>query len=173
MHIFDSAVVENEIVGGGDGAAFFEILDLADVAFADFGGVKGALRAFGDAFVAKLLGSDDGDKSEIAREFIFEDFVFGPRVDSVEDNAFLAGFDEIFGLGDGLANDPIFAFFGADFFAKFAFVVGGVFDAAFLHFFINHAAKIDSWHAVFGKVVDSNRFTTTTHADDGDDFDIS
>lgn len=173
MHIFDGTVVEDEVVSCGDRATFFEVFDFANVALADFGGVKRSLRTFGDAFVAKFLGSDDGDESEVAGEFIFEGFVLGPRVDSIKDDAFLAGFDEVFGLGDGLANDPIFAFFGADFFAEFAFIVGGVFDAAFLHFFINHATKIDSWHAVFGKVVDGNGFTAAAHADDSDDFDIS
>ncbi len=77
-------------------------------------------------------------------------FVFGPRIKSVEDDAFLAGGDKVFGFGDGLTGDPILAFGGADMFAEFGLALGGNFDAAFFHFFINHAAKVDFGRAAFG-----------------------
>lgn len=172
LEFFDRAIVENVVIGGSDGATFFEVFDFADVAFADFGAVEGAFGAFGDAFVAQRFGGDDGDKSEIAGKFVFEKFVFGPRVDAVKDDALLAGFDEIFGLGDGLAGDPIFALGGTDHFAEFAFVVGAVWDVALFHFFVNHAAKVDFGDAAFGEVIDGDGFAGAAHADNSDDFDI-
>ncbi len=47
----DSAVVEDIVVGGSNGAAFFEVFDFAVVAFADFLCVEGAFGADGDAGV--------------------------------------------------------------------------------------------------------------------------
>ncbi len=142
------------------------------VTFADFLGVKGAVGAAGDALVTESFGGDEGDKSEDAGEFVLEDFVFGPGIDAVEDDAFLAGGDEIFDFGDDLADDPIFAFGLANHFAKFAFAIRSDGDIAFLHFFVNHAAKVDFWYATFGEIINSDRFATAAHADDGDDFDI-
>ncbi len=174
MGIGDGAVVENVIIGGGDGATFFQVFDFAEVAFADGSGVEGTFGAFGDAGVAGGLVGDDGDEGELAGEFVFEDFVFGPGVDAVENDAFLAGGDEVFDFGDGLTDDPVGTFGLANHFAEvfFAFAVGGAFDAAFLHFFVNHTAKVDFGNAVIGEVVDGDGLTAAAHTDEGEDFDV-
>lgn len=156
IEVGNGAIVHEEVVGSDDGAAFFEIFDLAMVAFADFLGVKGPLWADGDALVAQSFRSDHGDKSDLAGEFVLQDLVFGPRIDAVEDDALLTSGNEIFGLGDGLADDPIFTFFGADLFAEIAFIVGAVLDAAFFHFFIDHAAEVDLGDATLGEVINNN-----------------
>lgn len=173
IEVVDAAVVNEEIIGGGDGTAFFEVFDFALVALADLEGAKGAFGALGNAFIAKFFGGDNGNKGELAREFVFKDFVFGPRINAVEDDAFLASGKEIFGFGDGLPDDPIFAFGFADHFAEIAFVIGGDFEAALGHFFDNHAAEIDFGDAARGEIVDDDGFAASTHADDGEDFDIS
>lgn len=103
---------------------------------------------------------------------MLESFVFGPRIDAVKDDAFLAGGDEIFGLGNGLANYPILAFGLANHFAEFTLVVGAVFDAAFFHFFVNHTTKVDFGNAVLGKIVNGDGFAGTAHTDDGDNLDV-
>ncbi len=162
----------NEIIGGGDRATFFEMLKLAEVAFANGAAVKGALGALGNALVAEMFGDDHSDKGEVSGELVFEGFVFCPGVDTVEDDAFLAGFDEVFNLGDGLANDPIFAFGGTNGLAEGTLALGGDFEAAFFHFFVNHAAEIDFGDAAAGEIVDGDGFAAAAHADDSDDFDI-
>ncbi len=48
----ERALVEDVVVGGGDGAAFFDVFDFALVALADFGGREGAFGAMGETFVA-------------------------------------------------------------------------------------------------------------------------
>lgn len=105
---------------------------------------------------------------------MFEGFVFGPRVDSVKHDAFLTGRDEIFGFGDSLASYPILTFGAADHFAKFTlvFAVRGALDAAFFHFFINHIAEVDFGNTSFSEVINKDRFTTATHANDGKYFDV-
>ncbi len=120
-----------------------------------------------------MFRGDDGDKGEFAREFVLQDFILGPRVDAIEDDALLAGSDEVFGLGDGLLNHPIFTFGLANHFAKFAFAVWGALNPTFFHFFINHTTEVDFRDATFGEIVDGDGFTGTTHADDGEDFYIS
>lgn len=104
---------------------------------------------------------------------MFEGFVFGPGIDAVKDDAFLAGANEVFGFGDGLADDPIFTFSLANHFAEFAFVVGTIGDTTFFHFLVNHAAKVHFRSVAFGKVIYGDGLATATHADDGYDFDIS
>ena len=146
----DGAVVEYIVVGGGDGATFFEVFDFAVVAFTNFLRVKGAFGADGDASIAQWFGSDDGNDGEFTGEFVFEDVIFGPGINAVENDTLLAGSDQVFGFGDGLADDPVSAFCLADLFAKFAFAVWSAFNATFLHFFIDHAAKVDFGCAVFG-----------------------
>ena len=119
--------------------------------------VEGADRAVGEAFVADMTGRDDGDDGElVAREVFFESFVFGPGIEAVEDDALLAGFDEIVDFGDDLADDPIFAFFFADLFAEDFFVRGGDFDAAFGHFFEVHTAEVGFGDAAVGEIVDED-----------------
>lgn len=173
VELGDSAVIHEEIIGSNDGAAFFEVFDFAVVAFADLLSVKRAFGSAGDTLIAQGFGRDNGDESQLAGEFVFKNLVFGPRVNAIEDDAFLTGGDEIFGFGDGLADDPIFAFGGADHLAKFVFAIRGDFDTALCHFFVNHAAKIDFWHTVFGEIINRDGFAAATHADDGDDFDVS
>lgn len=135
MEVFDGFVVEDIIVGRDDRAAFFEVFDFVNVALVSFLGREWAIGAFCDAFVAERLRGDDANSDNLAGEFVFEDFVFGPGINSIKDNAFLAGGDEIFGFGDSLADDPIGASFFADGDAESALVLGSVRDAAFGHFF--------------------------------------
>lgn len=119
--------------------------------------VKGSNRAVGEALIADVAGRDDGDDSElVAGEVFFEGFVFGPRIEAVEDDALLASFDEVVDFGDDLADDPIFALFFADLFAEDFFVSGGDFDAAFGHFFEVHATEIGLRDAAVSEVVDED-----------------
>lgn len=101
---------------------------------------------------------------------MLEELVFGPGIDTVKDDALLAGRDEVFDLGNDLADDPVGAFGLTNLFAEVFLVFGVDFDTAFLHFFENHAAKVDFGVAEIGEVVDGDRFAAATHADDGDDF---
>lgn len=172
VEVVDGAVVEDVIVGDGDGAAFFDMFDFAVVAGADFGGSEGALGAATEAVDAEGAGSDDGDDGKAAGEFVFEEFVFGPGIETVEDDGLLAGGDEISGFGDGLAADPVVAFGGTDFLAELALGFGGDFDAAFLHFFVEETAEVDFGEAAFGEIVNDDGFAAAGHADDGKKFDI-
>lgn len=52
LGILDGAVVEDVIVSGGDRTTFFEVFDFGDIAFTNGLGVKGAIGALGDAFIA-------------------------------------------------------------------------------------------------------------------------
>lgn len=168
----DGAVVENVVVSSGDGAAFFDVFDFAAVAVADFGGGEGTLGAMSETFIAEGFGGDDGDDGDLTWEFMLEGFVFGPRIDTVEDDTLLAGSDKIFGFGDGLADNPIFALGGADHFTKFTLSGGSDFDAALFHFAIKQAAEVDFRDAVLGKIVDDDGFASAAHANDGENFDV-
>lgn len=135
VHFGNSAIIHDEIIGSDNWAAFFKVFDFALITFADLGFIKGTFGADGDASVAEWLRGDDGDERKLARELVFQSFIFGPGVDAIEDDAFLAGGDKIFSFGNNLANDPIFTFVLADLLTKIAFVVGSNFDATFGHFF--------------------------------------
>lgn len=173
MEVVDGAVVEDEIVGDGDGTAFLDVFDFVVVAFAGGLVVEGADGATGEALVTEVARGDDGDDGElVARELAFQDFVFGPGIEAVEDDALLAGGDEVVNLGDDLADDPVVAFFFADLFAEDLFVLGGDGDAAFFHFFEVHAAEIGFRDAAVGEIVDENGFAGAGHADDGEKFDV-
>ncbi len=156
VEIVEGSVVEDIVVSGGDGATFFDVFDFAAVAFADFGGSEGALGAVSEAFVAKVFGSDNGDGGHLAGKFMFDGFVFGPGVKSIEDNTLLAGGDEIFNLGGSLTSNPVLTFGGADFFAELCLAFGSDFNAALFHFFINHAAKVDFGGVAFGEIIDDD-----------------
>lgn len=93
FELVDGTIVENEIIGSGDWATFFEVFDFGLIAMIESGSVKGAVGAFGGPFVAERFRNDDGDKSDSTRVFVFKNFVFGPGVDAVEDDAALAGRD--------------------------------------------------------------------------------
>ena len=105
---------------------------------------------------------------------MFESFIFGPRIDAVENDALLAGGDEIFGLGDSLTNDPVGAFGFANHLAEmlFAFAIRSTFNAAFFHFFIDHAAKINFGDRVFGEIINNNGFAAAAHTDDSEDLGV-
>ncbi len=170
FEVGDAFVVDDVMIGDGDGAAFFHFFDFAVVAFADGVSVKGALGTFGDAFIAEGFRGDDGDNGQSAGEFMLEGAIFGPRIDAVDDDLLLTGSDEVFSFGDSLASNPILTFGRADHFAKgfFAFAVRGAFDATFGHFLINHVAEVDLGETLAGEIVDSNGFASAAHADDGD-----
>lgn len=136
MEVVDGAVVQDEIVGDGDWAAFLDMFDFAVVASADFGGAKWALRAACETFITEAAWGDDGDDGEAARKFVFEKFVLGPRIETVEYDFILTGGDKVFCFSDGLAADPIVPFGFADFFAELALGFGGDFDATLFHLFI-------------------------------------
>lgn len=136
--------------------------------------VKGTDGAICEAFVADVSGGDDGDEGKlVAGEFTLEGFVFGPGIEAVENDAFLAGSDEVVDFVDDLAGDPVVAFFFADLFAEDFFVFGGDFDAAFFHFLEVHATEIGFRDAAVGKIVDGDGFTSAGHADDGEKFDVT
>lgn len=81
------------VVGHGDRAAFFNLLNFGDVAgFGLFFG-EGAFGAVSEASVAEGARGDDSDNSEDAREVMFEIAEFAPRVEAVKEDAFLAGGD--------------------------------------------------------------------------------
>lgn len=121
-----------------------------------------------ETLVAELLGRDDGDDGHLAGELMLEGFVFGPGVDSVEDDALLAGGDEVFGLGDSLATDPILALGLTDHFAELPLGLRGDFDAALFHLAIENATEIDFGDAAVGEVVDHDGFAGAAHTDNGD-----
>lgn len=123
--ICNSTVVMDVVVGSGDRAAFFDIFDFVIIAFFGSLAVKGADRAFGEAFVAERAGADCGDNGDFAGKSFFEGFVFGPRIETIKDNALLAGGDEVFDFSDSLASDPVVAFFFTNLFAEDFFVLRG------------------------------------------------
>lgn len=172
LEVVDRAVVEDVVVGHGDGGAFLEAFDFAEVAVADFGGGEGALGAMGEALVAEAFRNDDGDRGEQAGELVLKKLILSPRIETVEDDAFLAGRDEVFGFGDGLATDPIVAFGIANHLAELTLGLGGDFDAAFFHFFVEHAAEVDFGHAAFSEEVDDRGFAAAAHAKNGENFDV-
>lgn len=174
FELFDGAVVKDKIISHGDGATFFHVLDFAVVALADGLGIEGAVGAFRNAFITHGFRDDDGEEGEATREFMLKSAIFGPRIEPVENNALLASFDEVFGLGNGLAGDPILAFGRTDHFAKgfFAFAIHSAFDAALGHFLINHVAEVDFGIAEFGEIINSYGFAAAAHADDGENFNI-
>lgn len=147
-------------------------LDFAEVAVANFCGVEGAVGAMGEAFVAEMLRNDDGDRGEKTREFMLKKFILGPRIETVKNDALLAGGNEVFSFGDGLATDPIITFGVADHFPKFTLRLGGDFDAAFFHFFVEHAAKVDFRHTTFGEEVNDGGLAAAAHTENGEDFNI-
>lgn len=84
----------------------------------------------------------------------------------------MAGGDEVVDFGDGLANDPILAFGGADHFAELALAVRGDGDAAFFHFAVNHIAEVNFGDAAAGDIVYSDGFAGAAHTDNGDNFEV-
>ena len=171
VEVVDGAVVQDEIVGDGDGAAFLDGFNFVVVALASSLMVEGADGASGKAFVAEVARGNDGDDGElVARELFFQSFVFCPGVEAVQNDALLAGGDEVIDFGDDLAGNPIVAFFFADLFAEDFFVFGGDFDAALGHFFEVHAAEIGFRDAALGEIIDDDGFAGASHADDGEKF---
>lgn len=169
--VVDGAVVQDEIVGDGDRAAFLDGFDFVIVTLASGLAVEGADGASGKTFVTEVARGDDGDDGElVARELLFQGFVFGPGVEAIQNDALLAGGDEVVDFGDDLAGDPIVTFFFADLFAEDFFVFWGNFDVAFGHFFEVHAAEIGFRDAVVGEIIDDDGFAGAGHADDGEKF---
>ncbi len=141
------------------------------VAFAGGLAVEGADGTGGEALVTEVARGDDGDDGEpVTGELFFQGFVFGPGIEAIQDDAFLAGGDEVVHFGDNLAGDPIVAFFFADLFAEDFFVFGGDFDTALGHFFEVHAAEIGFRDATVGEIIDDDGFAGAGHADDGEKF---
>ncbi len=168
------AVIEQIIVGDSDRTAFFETFNLGVIAKTSIFGGKGAFWASSKSAVTQGAGGNDGDSGEATRKFMLKEAIFGPGIEAVEDNGFLAGRDEILGFGDGLAANPIFAFGSTNHFAEFFFAtaIRGTLDAAFGHFGIDHVAKVNFWNAHRGEIVNNYGFTTTGHTDDGENVKI-
>lgn len=103
---------------------------------------------------------------------MLKDFVFGPGIYPIKDDAFLAGCDKIFDFGNDLADNPVGALGLANHFAEGFFVVWCDRNIAFLHFFENHATEVNFGIALIGKMVDSDGFTATAHADEGNNFNV-
>lgn len=168
------AVIKQIIVGDGDGAAFFETFNLRIIAETGVFGGEGAVGASGKPSIAQGTGGDDGDGGEATGEFVLEEAIFGPGIETVEDDGFLTGRDEIFSLGNGLAADPILTFGGADHLAKFFFAaaIRGALNAALGHFGVNHVAKVNFRQAHRGEIVDDYGFAAASHADNGENIEI-
>lgn len=150
------------------------MLDFAVVAVADGVGIKRSVGAVGGPSVAEFFRGENGDEGQTTGEFVEEVAIFGPRIEPVEDDALLTGGDEVFGFGDGLLCDPIFAFGLANHLAKSFFVltVRGALDAAFGHLAIDHISEMDFGEALVGEIIYSDRFATAAHADDGENFEV-
>ncbi len=103
---------------------------------------------------------------------MFEDFVFGPRIESIKHNAFLPCSNEVVDLSNDLANYPVIAFFFTDLFTKDLFVFWRDFDTAFFHFAEVHAAKVGFRNAMVCEVINSDGFAATSHTNDGKKFNI-
>ncbi len=133
--------------------------------------VEGAHGAGGKALIAEVTRTDYGNDGElVAGELFFEGFIFGPGIETVENNALLASGDKVFNLGDDLADDPVVALFFADLFTEDLFIFWGDFDAALSHFFEIHAAEVGFRGAAGGEVVNDDGFAAAGHADDGEEF---
>ncbi len=150
LELVDVAVVDDEVIGHSDWTAFFHVFDFAIVAVTDCVRVEGSIRALCDTSIAEFFRGNDGDKGECARECMQKLAIFGPRIEAVEDDAFLTGSDKIFGLGDSLFRDPIFTFGFANHLAEcfFTFSVRSAFDVAFCHFAVNHVPEMNFGEAV-------------------------
>ncbi len=174
LEIFDGAVVEDEIVSHGDGAAFFHFFDFAVVALADGLSVKGAVGALRDAFITHSFRDNNGEESEAARKFVLEGAIFGPGVESIKNDVFLTSFNQVFGFSDSLASDPIFALGFADHLAKglFAFTVNGAFNPALSHLLVNHVTEVNFGITEFIKIFDGYGFATAAHANNGENFNV-
>ncbi len=61
FEVGDGAIINNEVIGHCDWSTFFHVFNLAVIAFADGLVVKGAIRAFGDAFVTEFFGNNNGN----------------------------------------------------------------------------------------------------------------
>lgn len=168
------AVVKQIIVGNGDRAALFKTFDFRIIAKTGVFGGKGAVGASGEPGIAQGTGGDDGDGGEAAREFVLKEAIFGPGIEAVENDGFLARRDEIFGFGDGLATDPILTFGGANHLAEllFAAAVRGAFDATFGHFGVDHIAKVNFGETHRGKIVDDYGFATASHTNNSENIEI-
>ncbi len=149
-----------------------EAFDFAEVTIADFGSIEGAFGAMREALVAKTFGNNDRNRRKHTWKFVLEKFILSPRIETIKNNAFLAGRDKIFGLGNSLATDPVITFGIADHFAELTLGFRSDLDAALFHFFIKHTAKVDFGDAAFGEIVDDGGFTAAAHAENSEKFDV-
>ncbi len=101
---------------------------------------------------------------------MLKDFVFGPRVEAIQDDAFLPSADEIVDFGNYLTYHPIITFFFTNLFAKDFLVLRSDFDATFSHFAQIHTAKIGFRDAMVGEVINRDGFATASHAHNGKKF---
>ncbi len=73
-------VVDDEVVGYGDRAAFFEVFYLRPVSLINFVWCHWSFWATSHAFVAKMLGGNDSYGRQIAWEFMLQDAIFAPGI---------------------------------------------------------------------------------------------
>lgn len=100
--------------------------------------------------------------------------IFGPGIETIENDGLLTSRDEVFGFGDSLTADPVLAFGGADHFAEFFFAaaIRGTFDTTLGHFGINHIAKVNFGQAHRGEIVNYYGFAAPSHANDGENVEV-
>lgn len=66
-----------------------------------------------------MLWGDDCDNRDYARKFLFENLVFAPSIQPVENNVVLTSVDEVFDFVDNAFDDKIFALALADLLSKY------------------------------------------------------
>lgn len=166
------AVVHDVVIGNGNRAAFFEVFDFRPVALVNFNRGHWALWAACKAGFSHVFWRHDGNHAHFAGKLMFKNFVFAPGVEAVEDNTVLAGANEVTYLFNDALYDEILAFALADFLAKDLLAFPGNVNAGFFHGFINNAAKVYLWIALFGKVVDRSAFAAARQADKRNDLNV-
>ena len=83
VQLIQAAVICYEIVGDGNWPAFFQVFNFRPITLVNFARLHRSLGAFGHALIAQVFWCDDGDDGHLTREFVLENFVFAPGVQTV------------------------------------------------------------------------------------------
>ena len=88
---------------------------------------------------------NNSNHGHFVREFLAENLILGPAIETIEHDALLAGVDELLGALDDAIDDEVFAFLLAEAFADFLFVLWVNFEPGFFDGVQNDATKIHLW----------------------------
>lgn len=153
MELLETAVVEEVIVGDSYDAALVEGFDFVVVTLVDLLVGHGVLGVAREATMPYVAARGECDDCEATRKFVADTLVACPATKSIDHDAVLTAFDELFDLSDDFFEHAVTGRVKAELFTDLTLVFECVFEPRSFDVVCNDVGKADFGDTEFSKIM--------------------